>query len=79
VDGWRIMAYRDGDRVRLLSRHGVDHTKRFADIAGAVAKLSARTLVCPTARQAPSRPHGKLGQLAERSDSGRGSPRPSPV
>jgi hypothetical protein len=73
------MAYRDGDRVRLLSRHGVDHTKRFADIAGAVAKLSARTLVCPTARQAPSRPHGKLGQLAERSDSGRGSPRPRPV
>jgi ATP-dependent DNA ligase len=26
VDGWRIVAYKDGDRVRLLSRHGVDHT-----------------------------------------------------
>jgi bifunctional non-homologous end joining protein LigD len=45
VDGWRIVAYKEGQRVRLLSRHGVDHTKRFADIARAVTKLSARALV----------------------------------
>jgi nucleotide-binding universal stress UspA family protein len=45
VDGWRILAYKDGERVRLLSRHGRDHTRRFADLATAVAKLSARTLV----------------------------------
>jgi ATP-dependent DNA ligase len=32
-------------RVWLVSRHGIDHTKRFADIARAIAKLSARTLV----------------------------------
>ena len=45
VDGWRIVAYKDRDRVRLVSRNGVDHTRRFRDIAAAVAKLSARTLV----------------------------------
>src|SRR5262245_4533335 len=45
VDGWRIIASKAGQRVRLVSRHGVDHTKRFADISAAVAKLSARTLV----------------------------------
>jgi bifunctional non-homologous end joining protein LigD len=45
VDGWRIIANKDRNRVRLLSRHGVDHTKRFAGVAAAIAKLSARTLV----------------------------------
>jgi bifunctional non-homologous end joining protein LigD len=45
VDGWRILAYKDGQRVRLVSRNGRDHTRRFAGIAAAVAKLSARSLV----------------------------------
>jgi bifunctional non-homologous end joining protein LigD len=45
VDGWRIVAYKDRQRVRLISRNGVDHTKRFQDIAGAILKRSARTLV----------------------------------
>ena len=45
VDGWRIVAYKDGERVRLVSRSGRDHTRRFAGIAAAVAKLSARSLV----------------------------------
>src|SRR5262250_2319082 len=45
VDGWRILAYKDGARVRLVSRNGRDHTRRFPGIAAAVAKLSARTLV----------------------------------
>src|SRR5215813_8158130 len=45
VDGWRILAYKDGDRVRLVSRNGRDHTRRFAGIAAAVAKLTARALV----------------------------------
>jgi bifunctional non-homologous end joining protein LigD len=44
-DGWRMVAYKDGDRVRLVSRNGRDHTRRFRDVAAAVAKLSARTLV----------------------------------
>jgi hypothetical protein len=41
----RILAYKGGERVRLVSRHGRDHTRRFRDIAAAVAKLSARSLV----------------------------------
>jgi hypothetical protein len=45
VDGWRMLAYKDGHRVRLVSRNGRDHTRRFADLAAAVAGLSARTLV----------------------------------
>jgi bifunctional non-homologous end joining protein LigD len=42
---WRIIAYKDGQRVRLISRHGVDHTNRFSDSAAAISNLSARTLV----------------------------------
>jgi bifunctional non-homologous end joining protein LigD len=45
VDGWRILAYKDGARVRLVSRNGCDHTRRFADLAAAIAKLSSRSLV----------------------------------
>lgn len=45
VDRWRILAYKDGDRVRLVSRNGRDHTRRFRDIAAAVSKLAARALV----------------------------------
>ena len=35
MDGWRIIAYKDGPRVRLMSRNGRDHTRRFASIAAA--------------------------------------------
>ena len=35
VDGWRIVAYKDGQRGRLVSHHGVDHTRRFPDLAPA--------------------------------------------
>src|SRR5262249_41015298 len=45
VDGWRILAYKDGARVRLLSRHGVDHTKRFRQLAAAVGQLRPARLV----------------------------------
>jgi bifunctional non-homologous end joining protein LigD len=45
VDGWRILAYKDGERVRLVSRNGRNHTRRFHDIAAAISKLSARSLV----------------------------------
>ena len=45
VEGWRILAYKDRNSVRLVSRTGVDHARRFRGIAAAVSKLSARTLV----------------------------------
>src|SRR5262249_47012190 len=44
-DGWRMLAYGDGQRVRLISRRGVDHTARFARLAAAVAQLRARSLI----------------------------------
>lgn len=45
VDGWRMLAYKDGARVRLVSRNGGDHTRRFSDLATAISRLSARTVV----------------------------------
>jgi bifunctional non-homologous end joining protein LigD len=44
-DGWRLLAYKDGSRVRLISRQQVDHTVRFPELAAAVAQLPARRLV----------------------------------
>ena len=42
-----MLSHKDGERVRLVSRNrnGRDHTRRFRDIAAAVAKLCARMLV----------------------------------
>ena len=44
VDGWRMLAHKDGARVRLVRRNR-DHTRRFAGIAAAIAKLAVRALV----------------------------------
>ena len=44
IDGWRMLAYKDSARVRLVSRNGRDHTRRFAGIAAAIAQLAARVL-----------------------------------
>ena len=33
-DGYRILAYKEGSRVMLLSRNGLDRTSTFAEIAG---------------------------------------------
>ena len=44
-DGDRILAYKEGDRVRLLSRNGKDRTERFPEIAAAIRALSGDTLL----------------------------------
>jgi len=44
-DGYRILAYKEGARVTLLSRNGNDRTGTFSSVAQAVAKLAARTLL----------------------------------
>jgi len=44
-DGYRILAYKEGDRITLLSRNSKDRTKMFSIVAEAVANLSARTLL----------------------------------
>jgi bifunctional non-homologous end joining protein LigD len=45
IDGWRMLAYKDGRAVHLESRNGVDHSRRFPELAAAVAALPGRTLV----------------------------------
>jgi bifunctional non-homologous end joining protein LigD len=41
-DGYRILAFWDGRRVRLVSRQGNDWTTRFAEIGEALAQLDPR-------------------------------------
>jgi bifunctional non-homologous end joining protein LigD len=43
-DGYRIVAYKEGDRVTLLSRNAKDRTAIFSVVAEAVASLKAHTL-----------------------------------
>ena len=40
-----MLAFKDGDRVRLVSRQGKDHTPRFPGLVGALRALKARALV----------------------------------
>lgn len=44
-DGYRIVAFKEGDSVRLVSRNHKDWTARFPGIAGAVAGLSVPTAI----------------------------------
>jgi bifunctional non-homologous end joining protein LigD len=45
IDGWRMVAYRNGRDVRLVSRKGLDHTKRFSTLAKAIGDLPGSPLV----------------------------------
>ena len=42
-DGFRILARRDREHVRLFTRHGTDFTARYPKIAAALASLSVRS------------------------------------
>lgn len=44
-DGYRAVAYKDGARVRILSRNLKDLTRQFEEVAAAVAKLRAPRLI----------------------------------
>ena len=44
-DGYRAMAYKDGKGVRLVSRNLKDLTKQFAEVAEAVSRLRASSLI----------------------------------
>ena len=45
IDGWRMLAFKDGDNVQLVSRPGRDHTRRFTDLVNAVRALGPETLI----------------------------------
>jgi bifunctional non-homologous end joining protein LigD len=44
-DGYRILAYKEGDRITLLSRNGKNRTETFAEVAQAIAKLPDAVLL----------------------------------
>jgi bifunctional non-homologous end joining protein LigD len=44
-DGYRMLAYKERDAVRLVSRNLKDFTRQFVEIAGAVGELRAPTLI----------------------------------
>jgi len=44
-DGYRILAYKEGTKVSLLSRNGNDRTRTYHQIAAAVAELPHRSLL----------------------------------
>jgi bifunctional non-homologous end joining protein LigD len=44
-DGYRILAYKEGARVTLLSRNAIDRSARYSHIADAVRALPAQTLL----------------------------------
>jgi bifunctional non-homologous end joining protein LigD len=44
-DGFRVIARKDGDRVRLYSRPGNDLTSRFALIVEAMVHLRSRSCI----------------------------------
>jgi ATP-dependent DNA ligase len=41
VDGYRIAAMKAGDGTRLISRNGIQRTKRFPELVQALGSLSA--------------------------------------
>jgi bifunctional non-homologous end joining protein LigD len=44
-DGYRMLAFKDGDAVRLLTRNGLDWTRRLPEVARAIAALPSDTLL----------------------------------
>jgi bifunctional non-homologous end joining protein LigD len=44
-DGYRILAYKEGKTVTLLSRNAKDRTRSFSEVASAIASLPARSLL----------------------------------
>jgi bifunctional non-homologous end joining protein LigD len=43
VDGYRIVVYKEEDGVRLVSRNGRDHTRRFPELVKALGGLKPKT------------------------------------
>jgi bifunctional non-homologous end joining protein LigD len=43
-DGVRMLAYKEGTRVSLISRNAIDRTARYPEIADAIQKLKPKTL-----------------------------------
>ena len=64
-DGDRILAYKEADAVRLLSRNGIDRTATFPRIAAAIRALPSRTLLLDGEVVAFDRRHVSRFQLLQ--------------
>ncbi|MEL7648405.1 MAG: DNA ligase D [Sedimentibacter sp.] len=58
-DGYRIMAFVEGNSVRLITRNGKDYTKRFYDIASALIDWAAGRAIVLDGEIAVTDPAGK--------------------
>jgi bifunctional non-homologous end joining protein LigD len=67
-DGYRILAYKEGAKVTLLSRNGHDRTATFAAAASSIAKLRDRTLLLDGEVVAFDRKGVSRFQLLQRGD-----------
>jgi bifunctional non-homologous end joining protein LigD len=45
VDGYRTLAHKDGERVRLISRHAKDLTARFPELVEALRTLRPDSII----------------------------------
>jgi bifunctional non-homologous end joining protein LigD len=70
-DGYRILAYKEGARVTLISRNGKDRTATYAAVAEAVGRLAAETLLLDGEVVAFDRKHVSRFQLLQE---GKGAP-----
>ena len=67
-DGYRILAYKEGSRVTLLSRNAKDRTDTFATVAAALVRLRDRTLLLDGEVVAFDRKGVSRFQLLQRGD-----------
>jgi len=67
-DGYRILSYKQGTRVTLVSRNGKDRTRLFADVAESVRKLPAETLLLDGEVVVFDRAHVSRFQLLQQGD-----------
>ena len=45
VDGYRMVVYKDDEGVRLVSRNGRDHTRRFPELVKALGGLKPKSFM----------------------------------
>ena len=67
-DGYRILAYKEGAKVTLLSRNDHDRTATFASVAASIAKLRDRTVLLDGEVVAFDRKGVSRFQLLQRGD-----------
>ena len=75
-DGIRILAFKEGRRVQLITRNLKDRTEDFPEVAEAVAALAAPTLVLDGEVVLFDAEHVSRFQLLQRRELGDRAPRP---